>query len=112
MSTIEEPGATRTHSTPTQSTDVRGPATDSFRRQSIHETRPSFMTSEFWAMIIGVGALIILYNVSDEPTLTLWRTCVLATALAVGYFVSRGLAKSGSRREERWYPRGRDAERY
>lgn len=106
MSTME-PGTTRT-----QSTDVRGPATDSFRRQSIHETRPSFMTSEFWAMIIGVAALIVLYNVSDEPTLTLWRTSVLATALAVGYFVSRGLAKSGSRREERWYPDDRGDGRY
>jgi len=26
----------------------------------------------------------------------LWRACALGTALAVGYFISRGLAKAGS----------------
>jgi len=93
MSTIE-PGSTRTR---TESSDVRGRSTDTFRRPSPRETKPSFMTSEFWAMLIGVAALIVVYNASDEPSLNLWRTCVLATVLAVGYFVSRGLAKAGSR---------------
>jgi hypothetical protein len=98
MSTIE-PGTTRTTRTETGRTegDIRGRSTDTFRRPSFRETKPSFMTTEFWAMLIGVAALIVVYNASDEPSLNLWRTCVLATVLAVGYFVSRGLAKAGSR---------------
>jgi hypothetical protein len=50
-------------------------------------------------MLIGIAALILIYNVADDPSLDLWRTCLLATIGASAYFISRGLAKSGSRNE-------------
>jgi hypothetical protein len=80
----------------TSRTEVRGRTTDSLARRTFRETKPSFMTTEFWAMLVGVIAVIVIYNASDEPSFTLWRASVVATALAVGYMISRGMAKSGS----------------
>ena len=81
-------------------TDVRGRSTDSFRRE-FRETKPSFMTTEFWAMLIGVVALVVIYNTADDTSLNLFRASTLATILAVGYMVSRGLAKAGSH-DDHW----------
>jgi hypothetical protein len=64
--------------------------------RELRETKPSFMTTEFWAMLAGIAALIVLYNVTDNPDLTLWRTCLLCSVIASAYIVSRGWAKSGS----------------
>jgi hypothetical protein len=60
------------------------------------ETKPSPMTTEFWAMLVGVIAIVVVYNVSADRSLNLFRAATLACILAVGYFVSRGLAKSGT----------------
>lgn len=60
------------------------------------ETKPSFMTTELWAAILGVAALVVVYNAADNPSLDLWRTCLLATVMGTAYILSRGLAKSGS----------------
>jgi hypothetical protein len=87
---MTEPGRTAAR------TDVRGRTTDSFPRRAIRETKPSFMTTEFWVMLLGVIAVVVIYNASDELSLTLWRASTLATVLAIGYMISRGLAKSGS----------------
>jgi hypothetical protein len=65
-------------------------------RRWSRETKPSFMTTEFWAMLAGIVALVVVYNVADNPSLDLWRTCLLATVIATAYIVSRGFAKSGS----------------
>jgi|SRR6185369_12771779 len=65
-------------------------------RRWSRETKPSFMTTEFWAMLAGIAALVVVYNVADNPSLDLWRTCLLATIIATAYIVSRGFAKSGS----------------
>jgi hypothetical protein len=89
--------------THTGTAEVRGRATDTFERRplrSLRETKPSFMTTEFWLMIIGVAGLIGLYNYTDNPSLDLWRTCVLCSLIATGYIVSRGLAKSGTIRRD------------
>ena len=64
--------------------------------RELRETKPSFMTTEFWAMLAGIVALVVLYNATDNPDLTLWRTCLLSTIIAAAYIVSRGWAKSGS----------------
>ena len=92
MSTTE---SRQTHS---PSTEVRGPATTaSYREAFARETKPSFMTTEFWAMLIGIGALVVIYNASHDPSLNLFRASLLATLMAVAYMASRGLAKAGSR---------------
>ena len=81
-------------------TDVRGTTRDSLHERrgyrAWRETKPSFMTTEFWAMVAGIVALVVLYNVTDNPDLTLWRTSLLCTVIASAYIVSRGWAKSGS----------------
>jgi hypothetical protein len=83
--------------------EVRGDASDTFRapRPVVKETKASFATTEFWAMLAGIAALVVIYNARDDASLDLWRTCVLATAIGCAYMISRGLAKSGSR-IERW----------
>jgi len=60
------------------------------------ETKGSFKTTELWLTLAGVAALIVLYNVADDPSLDLWRTALLCTALGVAYIISRGLAKGGT----------------
>jgi hypothetical protein len=67
-----------------------------YERPETRETKPSLMTTEFWAMLVGVIAIVVIYNASADRSLDLARATTLATILAVGYFVSRGLAKSGS----------------
>jgi hypothetical protein len=92
----------------TDTTTTRPAAPDAVRRptmertyRSLRETKPSFMTTEFWAMVAGIVALVVLYNVTDNPDLTLWRTCLLTTIIASAYIVSRGWAKSGSH-DDHW----------
>jgi hypothetical protein len=59
------------------------------------------MTTEFWAMLAGIVALVVIYNAATDASLNLFRACTLATVLATGYIVSRGIAKAGSR-DESW----------
>src|SRR5688572_15459327 len=82
-----------------RTTDYRTPGavtTTPRAYRALRETKPSFMTTEFWAMLAGIATLIVLYNVTDNPDLTLWRTCLLCTVIASAYIVSRGWAKSAS----------------
>jgi hypothetical protein len=70
------------------------------------ETKASFKTTEFWAMVaIVVGILIAAAvvgkgdgngngNVDAFPA---WRAWLYVAIVGVGYMVSRGLAKAGSR---------------
>jgi hypothetical protein len=95
MSTMSDPTGTRT-------SEVRGTTTDTFaeRRATVKETKPSFLTTEFWLMVGGIAALIVTYNVADDPSLDLWRTCLLCALVGSAYIVSRGLAKSGTVRRD------------
>ena len=68
-------------------------------RWAADETKASFRTTELWAAIVGVVALIVVYNASSDLSLDLFRVCLLCTVLAGAYIVSRGFAKSGSRPE-------------
>jgi len=72
------------------------------RRRSWTETRLFAKTSEFWAMIVGVVAIAIIYNAAADSSFDLWRACVLGTVLGVAYIVSRGLAKAGTGAGDRW----------
>jgi hypothetical protein len=65
--------------------------------RKVRETKPAFLTTEFWFAAGGIAALIIIYLIEDDPSLDLFRTALLATLIGVAYIVSRGLAKAGSR---------------
>lgn len=58
------------------------------------ETKPSFLTTEFYAMVGVIAAVLIAAKVSDS--LGDVRAWTLVSAVAIGYMISRGLAKSGS----------------
>ena len=63
-------------------------------RASWAETKPSFLTTEFYAMIAVIIATIVAGE-SNGSWHDRWVWQVVA-AIAIGYMVSRGLAKSGS----------------
>ena len=66
------------------------------------ETKPFLLTSEFWALLIGLIALLITTLTND--TIDAWRFWVLTTVLLAFYMLSRGIAKSGTR-SRAWDPR-------
>ena len=59
------------------------------------ETKNALKTTEFVAMVGVIAAILIATWVSD--TLNDVRGWTLVAAVAIGYMLSRGLAKSGSR---------------
>jgi hypothetical protein len=65
--------------------------------RKVRETKPAFLTTEFWFSVGGIAALIVVYVIEDDPSLDLFRTALLATLIGVAYILSRGLAKAGSR---------------
>ena len=83
------PNATRTPSPANATRPSRG-------GRVLRETKPSPKTSEMWAMVAGIVLLAVIYVVSDNDSLTLWRACLLATVIGSAYIVSRGIAKAGS----------------
>jgi hypothetical protein len=66
-----------------------------------HETKASFKTTEFWAMLALVVAILVsaaLINGGDNGTdeFIAKQAWLYVSILGAGYFISRGLAKSGS----------------
>jgi hypothetical protein len=59
------------------------------------ETKNALKTTEFIAMAAVIAAILIATWVSDS--LNDVRAWTLVAAVAIGYMVSRGLAKAGSR---------------
>ena len=74
---------------------VRG---ERVRRMGIDETKLSLKTTEFWAMVGLIAAILIASAVSDS--LDDVRAWTLVAAVGIGYMLSRGLAKSGSHHRE------------
>ena len=73
-----------------------------------HETKASFKTTEFWAMIVLVLSILIsaaVINGGDNGTdeFIARNAWLYVSILGAGYFVSRGLAKSGSYEPDRDY---------
>ena len=69
-------------------------------RRLVTETKAAFKTTEFFAFVaVLVGILIsaAVVDQSDAGGLGAKQAWLYATILTVGYMVSRGLAKSGSR---------------
>jgi hypothetical protein len=59
------------------------------------ETKPFFLTSEFVGAVLVIIGIAITAAASDA--FGAWRAWILITAVAVGYMISRGIAKSGTR---------------
>ena len=94
----------------TQSATTRGAGVDrhtgsgavSFARRLATETKQAFKTTEFWAMVVLVVAILLsaaVINGGDNGTdeFIARQAWLYVSILGAGYFVSRGLAKSGSR---------------
>ena len=64
-------------------------------RSAGDETKLSLKTTEFWAMGGVIAAILIAAAVSDS--LGDVRAWTLVAAVAIGYMISRGLAKSGTK---------------
>ena len=77
-------------------------------RQLSTETRPSIRTSEFIAFVV-TSLLVILAAYTDEA-FDVDHGWTLVTALAIGYMLSRGIAKAGVREPYR-VERGDDGTR-
>ena len=58
------------------------------------ETKPSFLTTEFYAMLAAIAGILIAVAQADNFDAP--RAWTLIAAVAIGYMLSRGLAKSGS----------------
>ena len=64
------------------------------------ETKASFKTTEFFAFLAVLAGILIAAQVVDEANTGGFgarQAWLYITILTVGYMVSRGLAKSGSR---------------
>jgi len=83
--------ADRTHATNEHRTDER-PA----RRVST-ETKSSYKTTELIAYVFGVLGVLIASAMVDASDFGAQEAWFYVTLLTIGYMVSRGLAKSGSR---------------
>ncbi len=59
------------------------------------ETKASTKTSEFYVYLIGAAAILIAALIMDGFNAT--EGWMYFTFLSIGYMISRGLAKSGSR---------------
>jgi hypothetical protein len=73
----------------------RAVASSGLNRRTHDETKLSLKTTEFWAMLGIIVAILIATAVSDS--LNDVRAWTLVAAVAIGYMVSRGLAKSGTK---------------
>ena len=68
------------------------------RGRGVDETKAAFKTTEIVAYVLTVLAVLIASAFDDS--LDGRGAWTLVTALTIGYLVSRGLAKSGSRHRE------------
>jgi hypothetical protein len=71
-------------------------------RRLATETKQAFKTTEFWAMVGLVVAILVsaaIINGGDNGTdeFIARQAWLYVSILGAGYFLSRGLAKSGSR---------------
>ena len=74
-------------------------------RRVARETKPSFKTTELIVYVLSVVGVLIaswVINVNEDgQRFSAYQGWFLVTLLTIGYLISRGLAKSGSRDETR-----------
>lgn len=61
------------------------------------ETKAAFKTTEFIAYVVAVVAVLIAAAVVNDSNFGAHDAWLYVTLLTIGYMISRGLAKSGSR---------------
>ena len=68
-------------------------------RRLATETKQAFKTTEFWAYVLAVVAVLIAGTVDDAEGTQFGADDVwlYITLLTIGYMLARGLAKSGAR---------------
>ena len=81
--------------------DGSGSSVGRVARRLATETKQAFKTTEFWAMVALVVAILIsaaVINGGDNGTdeFIARQAWLYVSILGAGYFISRGLAKSGS----------------
>jgi hypothetical protein len=86
-------------------TGSRAAAPRDVDRRLTRETKPSFKTTELIVYVLAVlgvliASLVIDVN-ADGQGFSAYQGWFLVTLLTIGYLISRGLAKSGSRDENR-----------
>jgi hypothetical protein len=92
--------STRTSDYRTDGSATGGRPAPHHRRRLSTETKAAFKTTEFFAFIAVVIATLVAAAVIDETDTGGFgarQAWLYVTILTVGYMVSRGLAKSGSR---------------
>ncbi len=96
---MSAPSATRsTSDAARESTGAVRPGNSAVRRST--ETKASFKTTEFFAFLAAVAGVLIAGAVVDNATnggFAAKQVWLYVTILTVGYMISRGLAKAGSR---------------
>jgi hypothetical protein len=76
-----------------QGTPAERPPRGFLDRRRWVETKNAFRTTELLVLILGaIGILVAATQVEDLDARYAWT---LVTALAIGYLLSRGIAKSG-----------------
>lgn len=80
------------HTATQHHTDVR-PA----RRRLTTETKSSYKTTEFIAYVVAVLGVLVASAMVDASDFGPQEAWFFVSLLTIGYMVSRGLAKSGSR---------------
>jgi hypothetical protein len=81
---------------------TRPPVSARTARRLTTETKQAFKTTEFWAMLGLIAAILVsaaVINGGDNGTdeFIARQAWLYVSILGAGYFISRGLAKSGSR---------------
>ena len=86
-------------------TGSRAAAPPDVDRRVTRETKPSFKTTELIVYVLAVLGVLIASWVTDVnedgQRFSAYQGWFLVTLLTIGYLISRGLAKSGSRDENR-----------
>jgi hypothetical protein len=85
---------------------LRTGAAPSAARRTHDETKHAFKTTEFVAMLGVIAAILIATWASDS--LNDVRAWTLVAVVAIGYMISRGLAKSGTKYAGSGDPLNRD----
>ena len=101
-----------THSATSAEARPSGSAFSRTTRRLATETKQAFKTTEFWAMVGLVLAILIsaaLIDGGDNGTdeFIARQAWLYVSILGAGYFISRGLAKSGSHEPYTDDPSGR-----